>query len=99
VGPEAAPGRNPAPLRPRSSLRGPAAKFVNPIRSRIIGCMVEKQGSSRTVGFSRAAAGERLGGFIYGTILVLAVLVAGARAYPHASGHIAALVAVTSAVF
>ena len=61
--------------------------------------MVEKHGSSKTVGFSRAAAGERLGGFIYGTILVLGVLVAGARAYPHAAGHIAALVAVTSVVF
>lgn len=43
--------------------------------------------------------GERLGGFIYGTIIVLAVLVAGARAYPHDAGHIAALVAVTSVVF
>jgi hypothetical protein len=43
--------------------------------------------------------GERLGGFIYGTIVVLAVLVAGARAYPHEAGHIAGLVAVTSVVF
>jgi hypothetical protein len=43
--------------------------------------------------------GERLGGFIYGTIIVLAVLVAGARAYPHEAGHIAALVVVTSLVF
>jgi hypothetical protein len=43
--------------------------------------------------------GERLGGFIYGTIVVLAVLVAGAKAYPHDVGHIAALVAVTSVVF
>jgi hypothetical protein len=43
--------------------------------------------------------GERLGGFIYGTIIVLAVLVAGARAYPHDAGLIAALVAVTSVVF
>jgi hypothetical protein len=40
--------------------------------------------------------GERLAGFIYGTIVVLAVVVAGARAYPHEAGHIAALVAVTS---
>jgi hypothetical protein len=40
--------------------------------------------------------GERAAGFIYGTIIVLAVIVAGARAYPHASGHIAALVAVTA---
>jgi hypothetical protein len=44
----------------------------------------------------RAAMGERLGGYIYGTIVALAVVVAGARAYPHGAGHIAALVAVTS---
>jgi hypothetical protein len=43
--------------------------------------------------------GERLSGFIYGTIIVLAVLAAGAKAYPHDAGHIAALVAVTSVVF
>jgi hypothetical protein len=43
--------------------------------------------------------GERLGGFIYGTIVALAVVVAGARAYPHDPGHIAAVVGVTSAVF
>jgi hypothetical protein len=47
----------------------------------------------------RAAMGERLGGFIYGTIIVLAVLVAGAKAYPHEPGHIAGMVAVTSGVF
>jgi hypothetical protein len=47
----------------------------------------------------RAAMGERLGGFIYGTIVALAVVVAGARAYPHAAGHIAALVAATSVAF
>jgi hypothetical protein len=43
--------------------------------------------------------GERLGGFIYGTIVALAVLVAGARAYPHGAGHIAVLVAATSVAF
>jgi hypothetical protein len=48
------------------------------------------------VGLARAAMGERLAGFIYGTIVVLAVVVAGARAYPHEAGHIAALVGVTS---
>jgi hypothetical protein len=52
---------------------------------------------SRAARFGRAAMGERLGGFIYGTIVVLAVIVAGARAYPHAAGHIAALVAVSTA--
>jgi hypothetical protein len=46
-----------------------------------------------------AAMGERLSGFVYGTIVALAVLVAGARAYPHAAGHIALLVVVTSVVF
>jgi hypothetical protein len=54
---------------------------------------------SMAAAFSRSAMGERLGGFIYGTIVVLAVLVAGARAYRHDAGHIAALVVVTSVVF
>jgi hypothetical protein len=53
----------------------------------------------RTGRLGRSALGERLGGFIYGTIIVLAVLVAGARAYPHEAGHVAALVVVTSFVF
>ena len=52
-----------------------------------------RPGASR---FGRAAMGERLGGFIYGTIVVLAVVVAGARAYPDGAGHIAALVAVSA---
>jgi hypothetical protein len=43
--------------------------------------------------------GERLAGFIYGTIIALAVVVAGARAYPHGPGHIAVLVSVTAVVF
>jgi hypothetical protein len=47
----------------------------------------------------RATTGERLTGFIYGTIIVLSVLVAGARAYSHDTGHIASLVATTSVVF
>lgn len=47
----------------------------------------------------RAATGERLGGYIYGTIVALAVVVAGARAYPHGAGHIAVLVAATSVAF
>jgi hypothetical protein len=61
--------------------------------------VTEKLRGSRAVDFSRSAVGERLGGFIYGTILVLAVVVAGARAYPHEAGRIAVLVAVTSVVF
>jgi hypothetical protein len=45
---------------------------------------------------SRAGMGERLGGFIYGTIVVLAVVVAGANAYPHDAGRIAVLVGATT---
>ena len=47
----------------------------------------------------RAAMGERLAGFIYGTIVALAVLVAGAKAFPHEAGHIAVLVVATTLVF
>jgi hypothetical protein len=61
--------------------------------------VIEKGHRSPASRFGRAAMGERLGGFIYGTIVVLAVLVAGAKAYPHAAGRIAALVAITSIVF
>ena len=47
----------------------------------------------------RATTAERLGGYIYGTIVVLAVVVAGARAYPHEAGHIAWLSLATAVVF
>jgi hypothetical protein len=47
----------------------------------------------------RAATGERLAGFIYGTIVVLAVIVAGERAHSDDAARIAALVLVTSSVF
>ena len=43
--------------------------------------------------------GERLGGFIYGVIVALSVVIAGARAYPRDAWHAAILVAVTSTVF
>ena len=43
--------------------------------------------------------GQRLAGFIYGTIVVLSVVIAGAKAFPNGMGHIAALVLVTVAVF
>jgi hypothetical protein len=49
--------------------------------------------------FSRQELGERLGGFVYGTIIVLSVIVAGAKAFPHELGHVALLVAVTTVVF
>jgi hypothetical protein len=48
---------------------------------------------------ARAAMGQRLAGFIYGTIVALSVIVGGARAYPHEPGHIAVLVAVTCVTF
>jgi hypothetical protein len=51
---------------------------------------------SETDPLARSAMGQRLAGFIYGTIVALAVVVAGARAYPHEPGHIAALVSVTA---
>ncbi|HKG43054.1 MAG TPA: hypothetical protein VKB10_02260 [Gaiellaceae bacterium] len=63
-----------------------------------------KRASAPTAGsaaprLGRSALGERLSGFIYGTIVALSVVVAGVRAYPHGPGHVAALVAVTSVVF
>jgi hypothetical protein len=45
------------------------------------------------------ATGERVAGFVYGTIVVLAVIVAGAKAYPEQPGYVAALVVVTTVVF
>ena len=53
----------------------------------------------RATRVGRATMGERLGGFIYGTIVVLSVVVAGARAYPHDSAHIAGLVIATTVAF
>jgi hypothetical protein len=53
---------------------------------------------SQTTRVSRVS-GERLGGFIYGTIVVLAVVVAGAKAYPREPGRIAAVVIITTVVF
>lgn len=47
----------------------------------------------------RAALGERLGGFIYGTILSLAVLIGGVKAFPDDAWKIVVLVAVTALVF
>jgi hypothetical protein len=48
---------------------------------------------------ARGELGERLGGFVYGTIVVLSVIVAGARSYGHEPGHIAVAVALTCVVF
>jgi hypothetical protein len=47
----------------------------------------------------RGVQGERLGGYIYGEIVVLATIVAGAHAYQNGAGHIAALVLITTVVF
>jgi hypothetical protein len=48
---------------------------------------------------SRTAIGERLAGFTYGTIIVLSVLVAGAKAFSDDAARIALVVLVTSVVF
>src|SRR3954471_8568277 len=55
--------------------------------------------SNSAARFGRAALGERLGGFIYGTIVVLSVIIAGARAFPDDPARIAGIVAVTMLVF
>ena len=47
----------------------------------------------------RKVKGERLGGYIYGTIVVLATVVAGAKAYQDHVGHVALLVLITTVVF
>jgi hypothetical protein len=47
----------------------------------------------------RGKQGERLGGYTYGTIIVLATIVGGAQAFKHGAGHIAILVLVTAVVF
>src|SRR5262249_47314361 len=61
--------------------------------------VAEEPTSSGSARVARAAMGERLAGFIYGTIVVLSVIVAGARAFPESPGHIAGVVVVTCAVF
>jgi hypothetical protein len=58
----------------------------------------ERPRAPRAVRVTREAIGERLGGFIYGTIVVLAVVVAGGRAYPDDAGRIAVLAGVSSLV-
>ena len=49
--------------------------------------------------FRRAGMAERLGGLVYGTIVVLSVIVAGAKAFPDDTTRIAVLVAGTTIVF
>jgi hypothetical protein len=81
-------------------------RFVHPIRAmngfgragglRPVGA---ERGRAVVGRFGGSALGDRLAGFIYGTIVTLSVVVAGARAYPDGPGHVAALVAVTSTVF
>jgi hypothetical protein len=60
--------------------------------------VVEKLLRFRAVRLGRSAMGERLGNFTFGTIIVLAAVVAGAKADLHDAGKIAALVAGTSVV-
>lgn len=50
-------------------------------------------------GAARTTMGDRLAGFIYGTIVVMSVIVGGARAYGNEPGHIVVVVAVTCLVF
>ena len=47
----------------------------------------------------REEESELLGGYIYGTIIVLATIVGGAEAYRNGAGHIAILVVLTTVVF
>jgi hypothetical protein len=58
----------------------------------------ERTGGAPAAFYSRQAFGERLGGFIYGTIVVLSVVIAGARIYPDGPGHVAVFVIVTIVV-
>ena len=60
--------------------------------------MGEPSGGAVAAFYSRQAFGERLGGFIYGTIVVLSVVIAGARLYPDNPGHVAEFVIVTNVV-
>jgi hypothetical protein len=56
-------------------------------------------GGRRLTRLRGAALGERLGGFVYGTIVVLSVIVTGTKAFPSELGQVAVLVAVTTVVF
>jgi len=47
----------------------------------------------------RAATASLVAGYTYGTIIVLSVIVAGAKAYPGSAGRIAVLVGATAVVF
>jgi hypothetical protein len=58
-----------------------------------------KQAPAAAARVARTALGRRLSGFIYGTIIALSVIVAGAAAFPHSPLRIAVLVAATCAVF
>jgi hypothetical protein len=85
-----------APAFPASS-RTPSTSGVAPAEhdARVAG---EVQ-RGLTARLSRRAIGERLAGFIYGTIIVLSVLVGGSRAFPDYAARIAVVVVVTSVVF
>ena len=47
----------------------------------------------------RRVLGERLGGYIYGTIVVLAAMIEGQEAYRDGTGHVALIVLLTTVVF
>jgi hypothetical protein len=48
------------------------------------------------VGGKRTAAGDRVAGFTYGTLVALSMLIAGAKLYPDGPGQIAAFVLLTT---
>jgi hypothetical protein len=54
---------------------------------------------STSARLARTAMGERVAGFIYGTIVVLSVDLAGGLEYPHEPGRIAIVVGLTCVVF
>ena len=60
--------------------------------------MAESSTAGSAPFYSREAFGERLGGFIYGTIVAISVVIAGAKIYPDRPGHVAAFVAVATFV-
>jgi hypothetical protein len=52
-----------------------------------------------SAGLDRSELGERVGGFVYGTIIVLSVTVTGAKAFPHGLERVVVLVAVTTVIY
>jgi hypothetical protein len=62
------------------------------------GAESRNRGGGSAAFYSREAFGERLGGFIYGTIVVISAVIAGAKIYPDDPGRVAAFVIVPTFV-